>query len=400
MRPEPIGRRGQADALVARLHQQLVADTSETGDPATIHELTRALDPLLPESSVAEVVGQVTARVSGLGALEPFLAEPAVSEVMVNGSGDVWIERDGRLERTDVVIDEPTLLLIIERIVGPLGLSVDRTSPIVDARLPDGSRVNAVVRPLAVDGPCLTIRRFGARQIDLATVSSPGTAAMLRWAVRSRLNLIVCGGAGAGKTTLLNALATEIAADERVITVEDAAELRLPGRHVVRLEARPAGSEGVGAHRVRDLVRNALRMRPDRIVVGEVRSGEAIDMLQAMNTGHEGSLSTCHANGPADAMRRLETLVLMGDVALPLPAIREQLRSAIDLVVCIARRPDGSRRVMSVGEVCETPGTDGEVGVRVLTDEAGSMRWLPRRRPRAAFAPEPSSAWIESVESP
>ncbi|NCY16219.1 MAG: CpaF family protein [Actinobacteria bacterium] len=399
MRREMGGRREQSEALVARLHHQLIGDSVEQRDLSNIEELTRSLDPLLPDSEVAEVVGQLTARVSGLGVLEPFLADPSVSEVMVNGGGAVWIERDGHLVCTELLIDESMLLTIIERIVGPLGLSVDRASPIVDARLPDGSRVNAVVRPVAVDGPCLTIRRFGARQIDLSTIASPGTVALLRWAVRSRMNLIVCGGAGAGKTTLLNALAAEIGAEERVITVEDAAELRLPGSHVVRLEARPAGSEGVGAHRIRDLVRNALRMRPDRIVVGEVRSGEAIDMLQAMNTGHEGSLSTCHANGPADAMRRLETLVLMGDVALPLGAIREQLRSAIDLVVCIARQPDGSRRVVSVAEVCESSTVDGGIGVSVLTDASGALCTLPSRRPRGPFAAVASPAWIESSPS-
>ena len=396
MRPEPGGRRGQADALVARLHQQLIGDSVTGHDEASISAIAREQHPLLAEDAVAEVVEQVQARVSGFGVLEPLLADPSVSEIMANGGGTVWIERDGRMERTELVIDEPMLLQLIERIVGPLGLSVDRVSPIVDARLPDGSRVNAILRPLAVDGPCLTIRRFGARQIELESVATPGTAAMLRWAVRSRLNILVCGGSGAGKTTLLNALAGEISADERVITVEEAAELRLPGDHVVRLEARPAGAEGIGAFRVRDLVRNALRMRPDRIVVGEVRSGEAIDMLQAMNTGHEGSLSTCHANGPADALRRLETLVLMGDVALPLAAVREQLRSAIDLVVCIARRPDGTRRVVAVGEVATSPGVDGDLDVHVLTDESGSLSGLPSRRPRGAFAMAASPVWIES----
>ena len=396
MRPEPGGRRGQADALVARLHQQLIGDSVTGHDEASISAIAREQHPLLAEDAVAEVVEQVQARVSGFGVLEPLLADPSVSEIMANGGGTVWIERDGRMERTELVIDEPMLLQLIERIVGPLGLSVDRVSPIVDARLPDGSRVNAILRPLAVDGPCLTIRRFGARQIELESVATPGTAAMLRWAVRSRLNILVCGGSGAGKTTLLNALAGEISADERVITVEEAAELRLPGDHVVRLEARPAGAEGIGAFRVRDLVRNALRMRPDRIVVGEVRSGEAIDMLQAMNTGHEGSLSTCHANGPADALRRLETLVLMGDVALPLAAVREQLRSAIDLVVCIARRPDGTRRVVAVGEVATSPGADGDLDVHVLTDESGSLSGLPSRRPRGAFAMAASPVWIES----
>ena len=396
MRPEPGGRRGQADALVARLHQQLIGDSVTGHDEASISAIARQQHPLLAEDEVAEVVEQVQARVSGFGVLEPLLADPSVSEIMANGGGTVWIERDGRMERTELVIDEPTLLQLIERIVGPLGLSVDRVSPIVDARLPDGSRVNAILRPLAVDGPCLTIRRFGARQIELESVATPGTAAMLRWAVRSRFNILVCGGSGAGKTTLLNALAGEISVDERVVTVEEAAELRLPGDHVVRLEARPAGAEGIGAFRVRDLVRNALRMRPDRIVVGEVRSGEAIDMLQAMNTGHEGSLSTCHANGPADALRRLETLVLMGDVALPLSAIREQLRSAIDLVVCIARRPDGTRRVVAVAEVAVSPGVEGDLDVHVLTDEAGSLSLLPSRRPRGALAMAASPVWIES----
>lgn len=235
MRPETGGRRGQADALVARLHQQLVGDSATGHDEASILAMTRMHDPLMADAEVAEVVEQVQARVNGFGVLEPLLADPSVSEIMANGGGGVWIERDGRMERTDLVIEESTLLQLIERIVGPLGLSVDRVSPIVDARLPDGSRVNAILRPLAVDGPCLTIRRFGARQIDLESVATPGVAAMLRWAVRSRLNLMVCGGAGAGKTTLLNALAGEISPDERVITVEDAAELRLPGEHVVRL---------------------------------------------------------------------------------------------------------------------------------------------------------------------
>ncbi len=410
MRPEVGGRRGQADALVDRLHQQLVGGSGSPGDTSAsaIHEFARSDDPLLPEAEVAVVVEALQARMSGLGVLEPLMADDAISEIMVNGGGAVWVERDGRLERTDLEIDESSVLQLVERIVGPLGLSIDRVSPLVDARLADGSRVNAVVRPLAVDGPCLTIRRFGARRIELDAVATPGTAALLRWAVRSRLNVIVCGGAGAGKTTLLNALAAEIPDHERVITVEDAAELRLPGAHVIRLEARPAGTEGAGAVRVRDLVRNALRMRPDRIVVGEVRAGEAIDMLQAMNTGHDGSLSTCHANGPADAMRRLETLVLMGDVALPLTAIREQLRSAVDLVVAIARRPDGTRRVMAVGEVQElatdlagvrSPGSgsgSGEVGVRLLTDQSGALHSLPTRLPRNVLAADASPVWIES----
>jgi pilus assembly protein CpaF len=343
------------------------------------------------------VVARVQARVDGLGPLEPLLADPAVDEVMLNGGGEVWVERHGRLHCTDVQVDEATALALIERIVAPLGLHIDRASPLVDARLPDGSRVNAVVRPLAVDGPCLTIRRFGARAIELREVSSPGTAAMLAWAVQARSNVVVCGGAGAGKTTLLNALAAEIGDRDRVVTIEDAAELRLPGRHVVRLEARPASAEGAGEVRVRDLVRNALRMRPDRIVVGEVRAGEALDMLQAMNTGHEGSLSTCHANSPADALRRLETLVLMGDVALPLAAVREQIRSALDLVVQIARRPDGGRRVVAVAEV--VPEGDGSepIAARALTDTDGRLCSMPRRPIRAAEVAPPPGEWLESV---
>src|SRR5205823_6713711 len=267
---------------------------------------------------------------------------------------------------------------------------------IVDARLPDGSRVNAVVPPLAIDGPCLTIRRFGAVAVPLTAFCAAGVAALLRWAVRVRLNLLVSGGTGAGKTTLLNALAGEVPAGERVVTVEDAAELRLPGEHVVRLEARPANAEGAGEVRVRDLVRNALRMRPDRIVVGEVRGAEALDMLQAMNTGHEGSLSTCHANSPADALRRLETMVLSGAPGLPLAAVREHVAAAVDVVVHVARRPDGSRRVVAVDEVVPL---GGQAGVRPLSvgrlGDEHALLALPSRPVRSACAP-PDPAWVQS----
>jgi pilus assembly protein CpaF len=263
----------------------------------------------------------------------------------------VWIERDGRLECTELQLDRATIEHLVERVVGPLGLRIDRSSPLVDARLPDGSRVNAVVPPLAIDGPYLTIRRFAVRAIELADACTPPIAELLRDAVRARRNVVISGGTGAGKTTLLNAMAAHIPSSERVVTVEDAAELRLPGVHVLRLEARPANAEGAGEVSVRDLVRNALRMRPDRIVVGEVRGAEALDMLQAMNTGHDGSLSTCHANSPADALRRIETMVLTGNVALPLAAVRDQLASAIDLVVQVARDATGARRVVSVAEV-------------------------------------------------
>jgi pilus assembly protein CpaF len=397
-----VASTSSTEQLVDDLHRALLEDarTSSTGvvdAHGALRAEARRHDPLLAGSVVESVVARVQARVDGLGPLEPLLADPTVDEVMLNGGGAVWVERRGHLHCTEVEVDEPTAMALIERIVAPLGLHVDRASPLVDARLPDGSRVNAVVRPLSIDGPCLTIRRFGARAVALDEVATPGTAALLAWAVRARSNVIVCGGAGAGKTTLLNALAAEIGDRDRVVTIEDAAELRLPGRHIVRLEARPASSEGAGEVRVRDLVRNALRMRPDRIVVGEVRAGEALDMLQAMNTGHEGSLSTCHANSPADALRRLETLVLMGDVALPLAAVREQVRSALDLVVQIARRPDGSRQVVAVAEVA--PDGDGAdpLAIRALTDPDGHLCQLPRRPVRAADAVPTDPRWLEST---
>ena len=284
------------------------------------------------------------------------------------------------------------MLHLIERVVAPLGLSVDRAHPLVDARLDDGSRVHAVIRPLAVDGPCLTIRRFGAKPIQLGQVAGPGVGALLTWAVEARANVVVAGGAGAGKTTLLNALAGGIHPGERVVTVEDAAELRLPGAHVVRLESRPANAEGVGEVRIRDLVRAALRMRPDRIIVGEVRGGEALDMLQAMNTGHEGSLSTCHANSPSDALRRLETLVLMGEVGLPHGAVREQIAAAVDLVVQIGRDEHGARRVTDVAEVGLVD-DDGRLATRSLV-AAGRVVELPCRPVRRAAAGPPDEGWL------
>jgi len=242
-------------------------------------------------------------------------------------------------------------LHLIERIVSPLGLRVDRSSPMVDARLADGSRVNIIVPPLAIDGPCLTIRRFGARPVPLSAFGATDVVDLLLQAVIDRRNVLISGGTGAGKTTLLNAMAQGIRDNERVITIEDAAELRIAVKHVVRLEGRPANAEGVGRTTLRELVRNALRMRPDRIILGEVRGAEALDMLQAMNTGHEGSLSTCHANSPLDALARIETMVLMADVDLPLAAIRQQIASSIDVVVQIRRFPDGARRITEVAEV-------------------------------------------------
>ena len=381
-------------SLVDAVHRRLL-DLGPT-DVDVLPDLAIEIDPLLDDRSIADVVRLVRSRVGGLGALDPLLADPSIDEVMVNGAGDVWIERQGRLERTGTVLDDATTHALLERIVTPLGLRIDRTSPMVDARLADGSRVNGIVPPLAVDGPLLTIRRFGARRVEVTEVCSAGVARLLEWAVRARCNIIVSGGAGAGKTTLLNAIATFIEPDERVITIEDAAELRLPGRHVLRLESRPANAEGAGDVAIRDLVRNALRMRPDRIVVGEVRSGEAIDMLQAMNTGHDGSLSTCHANSPADAVRRLETLVLMGDVALPLAAVREQLRAAVDLIVHVARRSDGTRRVVAVAEPSPRADTGDLVSVRPLTDVEGRLTALPGRPRRSVEAGAPSATWIDT----
>jgi pilus assembly protein CpaF len=353
-----------------------------------VAEAVRRSHPLLDEAGVAAVAAAVTARATGLGPLDPILQDSGVTEVMVNGGGSVWVERHGRLERTDVSLPPEQVELLVERIVGPLGLRADRTSPVADARLGDGSRVNVVVPPLAVDGPCITIRRFGARALPLAELCPPGVADLLAWAVASRANLLVSGGTGAGKTTLLNALAAVLPPGERLVTVEDTAELRFPGDHVVRLEARPASADGVGAFGLRDLVRNALRMRPDRIIVGEVRGPEALEMLWAMNTGHEGSLSTCHANSPADALRRLELMVLGAGLDLPLDAVRDQLAAALDLIVHVARLEDGGRGVVAVAEVVDPPRA-GE-RVRTLADRHG-LHHLPGRGARgpASTAPEP-----------
>jgi pilus assembly protein CpaF len=371
-----------APTIDEAVHHQVLAQVGPLAevDRILVESLVRSADPLLPAAEVDATVARVQARIGGLGPLDPLLTDPEVSEVMVNGPGPVWVERLGRIERTVVVVDTATINQMLQRIVTPLGLRIDPSSPMVDARLADGSRVNAVVPPLAVDGPCLTIRRFRARTVPLAAVAAPPVVALLRWAVARRCNIVVSGGTGAGKTTLLNALASAIGRDERIVTVEDAAELRIPHPHVVRLEARPSSVEGLGAVPIRQLVRNALRMRPDRLIVGEVRGAEALDMLQAMNTGHEGSLSTCHANGPDDALRRLETMVLMGEVSLPLPAVREQLTAAVDLIVQVARQRDGSRRIAVVSEVLD----DGaRYGTRPIAD-SNRVFALPCRRSRLA----------------
>ncbi|MFP5377594.1 MAG: CpaF family protein [Acidimicrobiia bacterium] len=323
-----------------------------------------------------------------LGPLTALAGDPGVTDLLVNGDGSVWVERGGVLVATGRRLRRPEVELLIERIVTPLGLRVDRSSPVVDARLPDGSRVHAVVPPVAVDGPCLAVRRFSVRPLPLTAWCSEPVAELLAAAVTAGWNVIVAGGTGAGKTTLLNALAGCASPAERVVTVEDAAELRLPQPHVLRLEARPPNAEGVGEVALRDLVRSALRLRPDRLVVGEVRGGEALDLLQALNTGHAGCLATVHANGPADALRRLETLVLLAGVGLPLGAVRAQLAAAVDAVVHVTRATGGSRRVTAVAEVGAATAEADSVPVRLLADGerivASARRGARRPAPLAA----------------
>ncbi len=341
-------------ALDDEVHRAVLA-TDVSAGPAAIGAVVRAHAPLLDDASVAAVSRRVLARMHGLGLLDDLLADESVTDVLVNGPGPVWVEAGGAICRTDVVLDAADLAQLVERVVTPLGLRADRRSPLVDARLPDGSRVHIALPPLAVDGPYVTVRRFAARTLPLTAFTSPSVAARLEHCVRRRRSIVVSGGTGAGKTTLLNALCQHLAPGERVVTIEDAAELRLPGDHVVRLESRPATADGIEAVSIRELVRNALRMRPDRLVVGEVRGGEAFDMVQAMNTGHDGSLSTCHANGPLQALRRLETMVLTAGVELPLVAVRDQLHAAIDLIVHVDRGADGTRRIAAVHAVSADP---------------------------------------------
>src|SRR5690349_15256567 len=363
-------RLSAVDQLKLELHKKLVerldlAALERITDVAllttqirnAVIEFIRAEQAPLSANEREEIVEQIIYEVTGLGPIEPLFRDHGISDILVNGPKDVYIERRGKLSRTNITFrDNAHLLTVIDRIVSRVGRRVDESSPMVDARLADGSRVNAIIPPLALDGPVLSIRRFAAdpyRMNDLVEFGTvtPALAEILRAAVQVRLNILVSGGTGAGKTTLLNVLSNAIPNTERIVTIEDSAELQLQQDHVVRLETRPSNIEGQGAVTQRDLVRNALRMRPDRIVIGEVRGGEALDMMQAMNTGHDGSLSTVHANSSRDALSRLETMILMSGVSLPVRAMRDYIAAALNVVVHLSRLSDGTRRVVRVTEV-------------------------------------------------
>jgi len=344
-------------ALLLRLRES--ADGKPRGDQlgALLRETAAAERVALSSGELRALERYFDDRFFGLGEIAPLLRDERVSEVMVNGTRGVWVERDGRVEATGIRFrDAEEILVLIERLVAPLGRRIDLAQPLVDARLPDGSRVHAVIPPIAIQGQVLTIRRFSARPFDPDDLVRTGTAsaraiAWLADAVRARRSILVSGGTSSGKTTTLNALAFAIGDDERIVTIEDAAELRLPQPNVVGLETRPPSVEGTGAIDTRTLLRNALRMRPDRIVVGEVRGGEALDMLQAMNTGHRGSLTTAHASGAYRALLRLETMAMMAGLDLPLPAIQEQIRRGIEIVVHQERGQDGRRRIVEIVEL-------------------------------------------------
>ena len=361
------------DALAQRL--DVVAASAALDEPKKIAELRSQIDTIVREQlaaypavfsaeELARVRQEIIDEALGYGPLEELLAQPDVTEIMVNGPGHVFVERNGKIETTNKRFsDDRQLRVVIERMIAPLGRRIDEAQPMVDARLPDGSRINAIIEPLALDGPTLTIRRFGKHRltpddlINIGAIEGP-MLDFLRAAVEARLNLVICGGTGSGKTTFLNILSSYIPEGERIVTIEDAAELRLNQSHIVRLEGRPANLQGAGEVRIRDLVRNALRMRPDRIIVGECRGAEALDMLQAMNTGHDGSLTTIHANSARDAISRIETMVMMAGFELPIRAIRDQIASAIDLVVHISRMRDGSRKIVGISEIA---GLEGDI---------------------------------------
>ena len=355
--------------MKSRLHRAIInrMDLSKLGmlAPDQLHaevaklaeELIAVENAPLSTTERERLVEDVRHELFGLGPLEPLLCDPTISDILVNSPRNIYIERHGKLERTDVEFkDDEHLMRVIERIVSTVGRRIDESSPMVDARLSDGSRVNAIIPPLALDGPVLSIRRFGSEPLRMSTLIEYGAltrdiAEMFEMCVHARLNVLISGGTGSGKTTLLNALSAYIPETQRIVTIEDSAELQLQQPHVVRLETRPPNIEGRGEVTQRDLVRNALRMRPDRIVIGEVRGGEAIDMLQAMNTGHDGSLTTVHANTPRDALTRLETMIQMTGMRLSDRAMRQQIASAINLVIQGARLSDGTRRITSISEI-------------------------------------------------
>lgn len=355
--------------LKSRIHRRLL-DSLDLSNLARISqellesEINRAVEGLVQSESLPlnrmerqRLMVEVLHETLGLGPLEPLLLDPDISDILVNGAEQIYIERRGKLELTDVVFkDDAHLMQIIDRIISRVGRRVDESSPMVDARLPDGSRVNAIIPPVSLTGPVLSIRRFGKDPLQMKDLLgfqalTPAMAEVLMGAVRARLNVLISGGTGSGKTTLLNILSSAIPAVERIITIEDSAELQLHQEHVVRLETRPPSIEGTGIVSQRDLVRNALRMRPDRIIIGEVRGSEVLDMLQAMNTGHDGSLSTIHANSTRDALTRLETMVLMAGIGIPERAMREWICSALDLIIQLSRLSDGTRKVLAVSEI-------------------------------------------------
>jgi pilus assembly protein CpaF len=385
------------DDLALGLRRRLIEEAEHASEPISddyrsvrerVARLVREQAEPLDEAERELLVERLMSSTVGLGPLESLMSDPNVDEIMVNGPGSVWVERGGRIERTGVTFgSEDDLMHVIERILSPVGRRVDDASPLADARLPDGSRVNCVIAPLSLEGPVVTIRRFRPRAFSADDLVANGTLTdelreFLELCVRARANLVVSGGTGSGKTTLLNVLSSWIDGGERIITIEDAAELRLQQAHVLRLESRPANLEGEGEVTIRQLVRNALRMRPDRIVVGEVRGAEALDMLQALNSGHDGSMTTVHSNSAADALRRIETLALMADVGLPHGAVRQQLASALDVVVHLARDRAGRRRAVEVVEVVRFA---GEIGVTALY-ETREEALIRLRGPDAALA--------------
>ncbi|HJU29639.1 MAG TPA: CpaF family protein [Candidatus Binataceae bacterium] len=330
---------------------------------AAINETLNEDGRLLTDIDRARLISEIKNELLGLGPLEPLLHDDSITDILVNGHLQVYVEKAGKLHRTDVTFqDDQHLMLIIDRIVSQVGRRVDEASPMVDARLRDGSRINAIIPPLALDGPSLSIRRFGKRRYDIEALVEKGTLTteavnFLRAIVRARLNIIVCGGTGSGKTTMLNCLSAFVPEDERIVTIEDSAELSLQQPHVVRLETRPANLEGKGEITQRDLVKNCLRMRPDRIIVGEVRSAEVLDMLQAMSTGHDGSIATIHANSPRECLGRLEMMMLLAGFSIPQRAMRQQIASAVNIVLHVSRLSDGSRKVMRISEIS---GMEGE----------------------------------------